>query len=152
MEKLAFLAFAAEAIELCKQCEATLFLNSSLETAMSIGAEAVHLTSSRLMALDGQDINIPIDLGVSCHTQEELCKAADVGARFAVLSPVYKTGSHVNAEPLGWDKFSDLAEYAALPVYALGGMKVGVLSQALQHNAQGISGITGFYKPKTQID
>ena len=66
---------------------------------------------------------------------------------FAVLSPVLKTTSHPDAEPLGWHRFAELVELVNLPVYSLGGMQPDLLETAWGFGAQGIAGVTGFQNP-----
>jgi 8-oxo-dGTP diphosphatase len=46
---------------------------------------------------------------------------------------------------LGWSNFQELAEAAAMPVYALGGMAPMQLAQARATGAQGVAGIRGFW-------
>jgi 8-oxo-dGTP diphosphatase len=58
---------------------------------------------------------------------------------FVVLSPVKSTLSHPEAEPLGWQKFAQLAENITLPIYALGGMVLNDLPMALSYGARGIA-------------
>jgi len=59
---------------------------------------------------------------VSCHHEDELITAFSSGARFALLSPIYKPLSKPNdeREPLGLGRFLELS--ANRPVLALGGI------------------------------
>ena len=75
----------------------------------------------------------------------QLARALQLGADFATLSPVMATTSHPEASPLGWMRFEALAEAAAMPVYALGGMAPEQLAQANMSGAQGVAGIRGFW-------
>ena len=47
--------------------------------------------------------------------------------------------------PLGWKKFSELAQETKLPVYALGGLGKEDLSEAEKNGAYGIAGISKFW-------
>ena len=71
--------------------------------------------------------------------------AAYIGADFATLSPVAATRSHPQTPPLGWDRFQSLAEAAALPVFAIGGMAPAYIAQARQNSGHGVSGARGFW-------
>ena len=84
-------------------------------------------------------------LAASCHSSSDLQQAQQIGADFALLSPVLPTRSHPDADPLGWDGFARLVADANLPVFALGGMRPEVLRTAWQHGAQGIAGIRGLW-------
>ena len=48
-----------------------------------------------------------------------------------------RTLSHPQAEPLGWERFFALVDRAALPVYALGGMRPEHLRQAVGNRIYG---------------
>lgn len=84
--------------------------------------------------------------GVSVHTREELATAVRLGADFAVLGPVQSTASHPGAEALGWDRWRRLREGFNLPVYAIGGLGPDDLARAWQHGAQGIAGISAYWR------
>ncbi|NCA91611.1 MAG: thiamine monophosphate synthase, partial [Gammaproteobacteria bacterium] len=72
-------------------------------------------------------------------------RAAALGLDYALLSPVMPTASHPGAPHLGWEDFAALAEAAALPVYALGGLGPGEVEHAIQHGAQGVAAIRGLW-------
>ncbi|QRN55752.1 Nudix family hydrolase [Dyella caseinilytica] len=125
---------------------AQLLLNGDIEGALKLGdGVGVHLKSSQLAALDRRPLPWTQLVGCSCHDASELEQAARVGADFATLSPVAPTASHPDATPLGWPRFQSLAEAAALPVYALGGVTPAQEEQARRHAGQGVAGIGAFW-------
>lgn len=80
-------------------------------------------------------------MAASCHSLVELEQAQKINADFVTLSPVNIPFSHATETQLGWSEFERLVKLAAVPVYALGGMSVGDLPQAISCGAQGIAGI-----------
>jgi len=138
-----FKAFAKRALLLCEKKAVTLFINTSVSCAIELNAKAVHLSGKELI---NSPLTLPegMKIAASCHTQEELYKAATLGALFAVLSPVCKSKTHPDVSPLGWGCFAELILDAPLPVYALGGLDVDDLATALSNGAQGVAGIRGF--------
>ena len=101
----------------------------------------MHLDSASLARLAGRpDVAW---LGASCHSREELEKAAALGADFAVLSPVLPTASHPGEAALGWEKFAAWVQACPIPVYALGGMQEHLLDAARAHGAHGIAMLRG---------
>jgi len=82
----------------------------------------------------------------SCHNEDELLKARQLGADFVVLSPVQKTASHPDMQAMGWQKFSSLVEKCTMPVYALGGVSENDMQDAWSHGAQGIAAISAFWR------
>lgn len=95
-----------------------------------------------------------IPLIISCHDQQSINAANQLAALriekslapvIAVfLSPVLATKTHPHSQPLGWEKWSDLAQYSEVPVIALGGLKRSELDLATQHGAAAIAGIRNF--------
>ncbi len=132
---------AAEMLTLCNAVQARLVLHESSQ--VNIEAHGRHLTSAGLMSA-GVVENGEL-VGVSCHSAEELNKACQINAAFALLSPVKPTASHPGATVLGWEKFTNLAEAANLPVYALGGMCARDVDTAREHAAQGVAGISDWW-------
>lgn len=97
----------------------------------------LHLSSQRLLKTKQRPaFNW---LGASCHNEQEIKHAAALGLDYAVLSPVKKTLTHVDAKPIGWHGFEKIAQQTPFPLYALGGLSVADLPTAHAHGAQGIA-------------
>ena len=141
-----FCVLAKSALKLCRKHKARLLLNAAPELVEDLDADGVHLTSQRLSELKERPLGRNRLIGVSCHSADDLKRASELELDFAVLSPVLPTKSHLNAQPLGWQQFSELIEVARLPVYALGGMQQDMLGTAQSHGAQGIAGISGLWR------
>jgi len=137
-----------EVKEISQAYDATLLLNSTINFAEDIGAQGVHLSSHELM----KTIKLPKNLlcAASCHSKQEIIAASNLGVDFIVLSPVLKTISHPESTPLNWENFSDLCKSAPIPVFALGGMKLEHLPQAIDSGAQGIAGIRSLWCKQLQ--
>ncbi len=116
---------------------AKVLLNGDVELARETGADGVQLTATQLAEVSARPA---VDwCAASCHNAEELRRAEALGCDFALLSPVLPTVSHPGAPQLGWEKFSNLAAGASIPVYALGGLQREDMQIAWQHGAHGIS-------------
>ena len=105
--------------------------------ALTVGKLGVHLNSLQLMQLTEKPTGLIV--AASCHNALELARAQQLDLDFVVLSPVQPTKSHENAATLGWHTFKSLLENSTLPVYALGGMQLSDLNQALSCGARGIA-------------
>jgi 8-oxo-dGTP diphosphatase len=84
-------------------------------------------------------------VGASCHNRSELENANNLGADFAMLSPVLATASHPETVPLGWDNFQEMIDAVNIPIYALGGMGRDYLETAILGGAQGIAAIRALW-------
>jgi 8-oxo-dGTP diphosphatase len=122
-----------------------LLLNAEPELAREIGASGVHLNSHRLARMTSRPAGLEW-VGASCHTAADLARAVEVGADFALLSPVAPTASHPGTQPLGWAGFQRLVADARLPVYALGGVGPGDRDAAVRAGARGVAGIRAFWR------
>lgn len=142
LESDALQSLFVETISLAQSFNARVLVNSQMDQLVGDG---VHLSSRELFDYDERPVATDKLLAVSCHSAEDLRQALKLQANFAVLSPVLPTRSHPDAEPLGWESFSEMLQEAALPVYALGGMKPELMETAWQNGAQGVAGIRGIW-------
>lgn len=132
-------------LPLCESSNAGLLLNSSVESANAVGADRLHLSARRLMALESRDRFSGRWLSASCHNAEELERAEQLGLDFVTLSPIAPTSSHPGAPVLGWSNFNQLVEGCSLPVFALGGVSGDDMTTAWRQGAQGIASISSWW-------
>ena len=137
---------AARLLPLAREHGTQLLLNGDHEGASMLAPGiGVQLKASQLATLSQRPLPFGQLVGASCHDADELLQAARIGADFATLSPVAMTLTHPDTPPIGWDRFQALAEAAALPVYAMGGLGRAQLAQAKAVGGQGVAGIRGFW-------
>jgi len=134
-----------EACALCHERGARVLLNGESAMARAIGADGLHLNGRSLAQSRKRPLPDDYLLAASCHSPDDLARAEQIGADFALLSPVLPTRSHPDADPLGWERFAAWVDRAKLPVYALGGMHSGLIATAWRHGGQGIAGIRGLW-------
>ena len=137
-------ALARRVVASAGRCGAIVLVNGDVALAREVGAHGVHLTARQLAeaaerpALDW--------VGASCHTAAELRSAEGLGADFTVLGPVAATPTHPGVPTLGWDGFEASARDAAIPVFALGGMRRIDLERAWSCGAHGVAMIRGAWE------
>jgi 8-oxo-dGTP diphosphatase len=131
------LHLAREVVARAHAYHARVLVNGSVELALAAGADGVHLDAAAL----AQGTTRPeVDwVGASCHDQAELARAAELGADFALLSPVLPTLTHPGAATLGWETFSSWAAASPIPVYGLGGLTAADCGLAIRHGAHGVA-------------
>jgi 8-oxo-dGTP diphosphatase len=137
LDEVAFCALATQVLSLAHDHGARVLFNENIELAQELGADGVQLTSAQLATMTQKPaLNV---CGASCHNQDELRRAEQLGCDFALLSPVLPTLSHPGAAHLGWATFTDMTAGASIPVYALGGLTTEDFDSAWQHGAHGIA-------------
>jgi 8-oxo-dGTP diphosphatase len=128
---------AQKILDLAKPYQAKVLINDNEKLARDIGADGVHYPSHSLIQLKYRpDFLI---CGASCHNLEELRIAQDLKMSFAVLSPIQKTKSHIHAQPIGWEFFSECANKFDMPIYALGGLSHENLQTSWRYGGHGIA-------------
>jgi 8-oxo-dGTP diphosphatase len=120
---------------------ARVLVNGDAALAREAGAHGVHLTARQL---DEATVRPDLEwVAASCHAAAGLRRAEALGADFAVLGPVAATPTHPGASTLGWGGFEAIARDAAIPVFALGGMRPTDLERAWARGAHGVAMIRG---------
>ena len=119
-----------------------LYANCSEDTFDEIKdlADGIHLTSDRLMSLNKKKYNKPY--GASCHNLEEILTANKLLFDYCFLGPVKK--NIYKKKFIGWNKFNEMSLLSDIRVYALGGLTLNDLPDALDNNADGIASISTF--------
>jgi 8-oxo-dGTP diphosphatase len=120
---------------------ARVLLNGASELVAQTGVDGVHLSAQRLMQAEHRpDVAW---CGASCHTRQEMDRAAQLQLDYVVLGAVLPTASHPGAASLGWEAVRALAQDYPLPIYAIGGMRPENLETAWRHGAHGIAMLRG---------
>ncbi len=130
-------ALSLRVVKLAHSYGARVLINSDIELVHESGADGVHLNSVQLAACRVRP-ELPW-CAASCHNQDEIKRANELGLDFVVLSPVLHTETHPNAANLGWQAFAKMTENSAIPVYALGGLRYDDMEVAWSHGAHGLS-------------
>ena len=138
---------ASEAMRAVRENSAStrLLINSRTDVALAVDADGVHLRSHDVLPTDIRSIwtaNRPCVIGLSCHTPEQVKRAASEEADFVVFGPVFAKK----------DESADATGLAALrvacqnniPVFALGWVTLENAKDCLAAGAAGIAGIRLF--------
>jgi thiamine-phosphate pyrophosphorylase len=121
-----------------------LIINDRIDIAQLAEADGVHLPENGLPLAAARRLLGPSALiGMSCHDARGLAQARRSGADFATLSPVF--ASPGKGEPLGIERFAELARPVGLPVYALGGVRAEYAPQLKAAGAAGLAVISAVF-------
>jgi len=129
-----------------------LLINSRTDVALAVGAAGVHLRSDDISPRDLRALwaqasrnqkpatRNPL-ISVSCHTLEEVARAAAARADFAVFGPVFEKGGESITSGLALLR---RACRRRIPVLALGGVTLASTRACLDAGAAGIAAIRLF--------
>ena len=135
----AFEAEAAKLKELCRRYHVPYVVNDSVEIALTINADGVHVGQSDIMGRDIRSLIGPDKiLGISAGTVEEAIAAENAGADYIGVGAVFGTSTKKNARNLSVEKLQEICHAVSIPVVAIGGIHAGNL---LELSGSGVDGV-----------
>ncbi|HUP41858.1 MAG TPA: thiamine phosphate synthase [Thermoanaerobaculia bacterium] len=127
---------------------AAVVVNGRLDVALAAGAAGVHLPAAGLPTREvrrlAEALGADVLIGRSTHHPDEVARARDEGADYALFGPVWATPG--KERPSGAVGLAALERAAAhgLPVLALGGVEPGRFAELAVAGARGAAGIRMF--------
>ena len=120
-------------------------VNDRTDVALAAGASGVHLRGNAIAPSCVRRIApAGFVVSVSCHSIADVRRAADEGADFALLAPIYATPG--KGTPLGLAVLEEAARAVRIPVLALGGVNEERIAECLATGASGVAGISMFQR------
>lgn len=131
--------WARAVVPLCHAFGTRVLVHGSPEAALLARADGVHLPEGASVAAARAVLGPALLVGASRHDDAGLRRAAEEGADYATLSPVFPSPG--KGPPLGLDAFAALARGAPLPVVALGGIRPENCAPCLAAGAAAVAAI-----------
>lgn len=133
-----FLQEARQIQKLCRRFGVPLIINDSIEVALAVDADGVHLgqddaNAAQARQLLGRDKII----GVSAHNVQEALQAVQDGADYLGSGAVFGSGTKTNVSTLPMHTLREICSAVPIPVVAIG----GITEQNIQQlSGSGIAG------------
>ena len=142
----AFLEEAREIKALCKKYQVPFVINDSVEIALAVDADGVHVGQSDMEAGDvrrrlGEDKII----GVSAQTVEQALLAQKHGADYLGVGAVFPTGSKADAIEVDMETVKAICGAVDIPVIAIGGIGAGNVMELAGSGICGIAVISALF-------
>ncbi|WP_376792993.1 thiamine phosphate synthase [Thermoflexus sp.] len=110
-------------IERARPAGASVLVNARASVAAACEADGVHLPQGFSVAEARRIVGPARWVGVSAHNLEEALRAAEAGADYITLSPIFPPISKPDyGPPLGLGTLREVARAVPIPVIALGGI------------------------------
>jgi thiamine-phosphate pyrophosphorylase len=135
---------AERLLGLTRAVGAALLINDRVDVAMAVGADGVHLTRRSLPPAEARRLLGEGRLiGMSCHSAADVAEAAEAGADFVVLGPIYATPAKAQyGPPLSPGVLREVREAHRLPIIAIGGIKAANVPEVIRAGADGVAVIS----------
>ena len=126
---------------LCVDRQASLFINDRVDVALAVDADGIH-SGGASIPIEAARVLVGTDklIGVSTHSMREAEEAERSGADFLLFGPIYFTPSKADyGEPQGLAPLKEVVEKISIPVYAIGGIKVGNIGDVKEAGVRGVA-------------
>ncbi|MGA2192957.1 MAG: thiamine phosphate synthase [Nitrospirota bacterium] len=123
-----------------REAGALLIINDSIELAMAVDADGVHLGQEDLSAEAARKIlGESKIIGVSTHSVEQAVAAFEAGADYIGFGPIFNTATKDAGAAKGPAAISAVKKAVNIPVAAIGGINIGNAAEAIAAGADALA-------------
>ena len=118
-----------------------LIINDRLDVALAVEADGVHLGQSDMpIAMARKIAGQALMIGISAESTEDALKAAQQGADYIGISPVFATPTKTDtAPPHGLEGVRKIRELVAIPLVGIGGINQENAASVIAAGADGVA-------------
>lgn len=146
LDEKSFEQEAGELKRLCASLKVPFVVNDSVEIALAIDADGVHVGQSDIR---GRDIRALIGpdkiLGISAGTVEEARAAEAAGADYIGVGAVFGTSTKKDARNLSVEKLREISDSVEIPVVAIGGIGRGNIRELTGSGIDGVAVVSAIF-------
>lgn len=132
--------------DICKVYNVPYVVNDSVEVAMKIDADGVHVGQSDIK---GRDIRAMIGedkiLGISAGTVEEAIAAEQAGADYIGVGAIFGTSTKKNARNMTMDRLNEIIKSVNIPIVAIGGINASNMSELKGSGVDGVAVVSAIF-------
>lgn len=146
LDKEHFMEEARQIKELCREYKVPFVINDSVDIALEMDADGVHVGQSDMEAGDVRAKLGPDKIiGVSAQTVEQALLAEKRGADYLGVGAVFHTGSKADATEVSRETLKEICAAVKIPVVAIGGITKDNLKELSGSGICGIAVISAIF-------
>jgi thiamine-phosphate pyrophosphorylase len=135
---------AAELHRLTQKHGVPLIINDHAKIAASIGSEGVHVGQDDLPIAEARSIvGSDCVVGKSTHSVDQAIRAFYEGADYIGFGPIYATPTKPDYAPVGLEAIQRVHDAVRIPIFCIGGIKLGNLADVLAAGARRVVIVSG---------
>jgi len=144
---------AAELHEVTRRSSILLIVNDHAEIAKKVPVEGVHVgQEDDPIAVVRDKVGRHVIVGKSTHSLKQARAAQDEGADYIGFGPIFATPTKPDYQPIGLADIKQVHDDLALPIFCIGGIKMGNLAQVMAAGAQRVVIVSGLLKTPDIVD
>ncbi len=123
-------------------------VNDRCDLALAVDADGVHLGQGDLPLDLAHKVMGPDKLiGISTHNLEQVREACAGKPDYLGFGPIFTPGSKLDHDPVvGLEGLRAIRTLTSLPVFAIGGIQIGQVSDVMEAGADGVAVISAILK------
>ena len=123
-------------------------VNDRCDLALAVDADGVHLGQGDLPLDLARKVMGPDKLiGISTHNPEQVWEASAGKPDYLGFGPIFTPGSKLDHDPVvGLEGLRAIRTLTSLPVFAIGGIQIGQVSDVMEAGADGVAVISAILK------
>ncbi|HAF03809.1 MAG TPA: thiamine phosphate synthase [Spartobacteria bacterium] len=138
---------AAELHKITCRSSIPLIVNDYAEIARKIPVEGVHVgQEDDSISIAREKTGRAIVIGKSTHSVAQAAAAQREGADYIGFGPIFATPTKPDYKPIGLRDIKQLHVDVHLPVFCIGGIKIGNLEQVIAAGARRVAIVSGLLK------
>ena len=130
-------ALAEQVMSICADHGVNCILHSFVDTAIDLHAEAIHLPLHILRDMTEEQKAQFKMIGASCHSVEDAIEAQALGCSYITAGHVFETDCKKGLPGRGLIFLRDVCNAVQIPVYGIGGIDAGNVSEVRKAGASG---------------
>lgn len=118
----------------------TLLINDSVDLALAVEADGVHLGQEDLPLSVARALLGPQRvIGISAHTLDQAREAEAGGADYLGIGPVFSSTTKQARPPLGCESLKEFRRQVRIPIIAIGGISALNVRQVMDTKVDGVA-------------